>query len=135
MLSGIPGLYPLGTSLNYAFHAYTKVPDLGAAVGKQIGLHFEGLDGVANVYAVSGEKVAYKHHPSVSPWGGHYRPEMKMVCDGFAAGDEVEIWVFIRDAQRVHGVDWPVKWVYTTAEEAAALDAQTKKEWDAANGI
>ena len=108
---------------------------LDKALGDKPGEIFEGLDGVANVYVVSGEKAAYKHHPSVSPWGGHYRPEMKMVCDGFTAGDEAEIWVFIRDAQRVHGVDWPVKWIYTTAEEADALDAQTKKEWDAANGI
>ncbi|MBE6935542.1 MAG: glycoside hydrolase family 2 protein [Ruminococcaceae bacterium] len=132
---GIAGLYPPGTSLNYAFHVDTRVPDLGAAEGKKLGLHFEGLDGVANIYVTNGRTTVRAHHPSVSPWGGHYRPELKLVCDGIEMGDQVEIWVFIRDAERVHGVDWPVRWIYTTEEEAAALDVQTAREWNAAKGL
>ena len=132
--SGQPGVYPAGTSLNYAQHAYTRVPELGDADGKQLGLHFEGLDGVADIFVSNGDITYHDVHPEYAPWAGHYRPEFKMLCEDFCAGDEVEIWVFIHDAQRVNGVDWPVKWVYTTQEEAEALNAQTRKEWVAAKG-
>jgi len=133
--AGIPSRYPAGTSLNYVFHAYSKVPDLGDAQGKKLGLHFEGLDGIANIYVTNGKTTCKARHPEYAPWAGHYRPEMKMICDGIEAGDEVEIWVFILDIGRVNGVDWPVKWVYTTQEEVDALDAQTKREWDTANDV
>ena len=50
-------------------------------------------------------------------------------CAPFAPGDEVEIWVFIHDANRVTGIGWPVHWTYTTPEAIAALDAKTVREW------
>ncbi len=122
-------LYPAGTSFHYALHAYATVPELGCKNGQKLGLYFEGLDGPANVYITDGDKTAFKNHASNSPWFGHYRPEMIMTCDEFKPGDKVEVWVMMHDVGRVHGIGWPVRWVYTTDEAAEALDAQTAKEW------
>ena len=129
--AGIAGKYPPGTSLNFACHAYAKVPDMGDKGGKKLGLHFEGIDGPANIHVTNGEKTAFGHHPANSPWPGHYRPEMTMLCDAFKPGDSVEIWVFIHDTNRVTGIGWPVRWTFTTQEEIDRTDEKTKREWAA----
>ncbi|MBR2223107.1 MAG: hypothetical protein IJ973_02170, partial [Christensenellaceae bacterium] len=123
------GAYPVGTPLHYAYHAYATVPELGEKGDKKLGLYFEGLDGFANIYITDGEKRAFANHPSDSPWFGHYRPEMIMLCDEFKPGDKVEVWVMMHNAGRVTGIGWPVRWVYTTEEEAKNLEEKTLREW------
>ncbi|MBE5759514.1 MAG: glycoside hydrolase family 2 protein [Clostridiales bacterium] len=128
-LTGLGGAYPVGTPLHYAYHAYATVPELGEKGDKKLGLYFEGLDGFANIYITDGEKRAFANHPSDSPWFGHYRPEMIMLCDEFKPGDKVEVWVMMHNAGRVTGIGWPVRWVYTTEEEAKNLEEKTLREW------
>ena len=129
-MTGPNGKYPDGTSFNYALHAYATVPCLGdKPEGNKLGLYFEGLDGKANIYVTDGDKTAFAHHPSDSPWFGHYRPEMMMTCDEFKPGDKVEVWVMIHDCGRVNGIGWPVRWIYTTDEAVKALDEKTAREW------
>ena len=125
-----PGMpFPAGTTFHYAYYTRTAIPDMGDPGDAILGLHFEGLDGPANIYVVGAGKTATGRHPANSPWAGHYRPEMIVDCAPFAPGDEVEIWVFIHDANRVTGIGWPVRWTYTTPEAIAALDAKTAREW------
>ena len=78
----------------------------------------------------NGKKTARGHHPGDSPWPGHYKPEMKMLCEEFEAGEEVEIWAFIYYAKRITGIAWPVRFIYTTAEEVRALEEKTAREWN-----
>ena len=121
---------PEGTTFHYALYACVTVPDLGARPeGAALGLHFEGIDGPANIYVTDGMRTAIGHHASNAPWYGHYRPELLMLCDAFKPGDRVEVWVMIHDAGRVNGIGWPVRWVYTTQAEADALEAKTLREW------
>ncbi len=122
--------YPAGTSFHYALHAGTVVPDLGEKPeGTKLGIYFEGLDGKADIYVTDGVREAHAHHPSDSPWFGHYRPEMMMTCGEFAPGDRAEIWVMIHDCGRVNGIGWPVRWIYTTDADVKALDEKTAREW------
>ncbi len=131
-LSGLGGAYPLGTSLNYAYHAYTKVPNLGVKPeGHKLGIYFEGLDGEANIYITNGKKTVTAKHPSDSPWFGHYRPEMKIVCDEFEPGEELEIWIMMHNAGRVTGIGWPVSFIYTTQKDADELNERMLREWNA----
>lgn len=123
-------VYPKGTTFHYALHAYATVPELGEKGDKKLGLYFEGIDGPANIYVTDGDKTAYGNHASNSPWFGHYRPEMMMTCDEFKPGDKVEIWVMMHNVGRVHGIGWPVRWIYTTDEEVKALDDKTAREWE-----
>ncbi|MBP3941354.1 MAG: DUF4982 domain-containing protein [Christensenellaceae bacterium] len=126
-----PCLYPAGTSFNYAYYTKVRIPDLGAKKdGEGLGLFFEGIDGKANIVVTNGKKTARGHHPGDSPWPGHYKPEMKMLCEEFEAGEEVEIWAFIYYAKRITGIAWPVRFIYTTAEEVRALEEKTAREWN-----
>ena len=118
-----------GESLNYAYYTRAVIPDMGEKDGRLLALRFEGIDGKANIYVTDGEKTDVGHHKGDSPWFGHYRPELIVPCDSFKPGDEVEIWVMMHDVGRVHGIGWPVHWLYTTREEIDALDARTEREW------
>ncbi|MBQ3668333.1 MAG: hypothetical protein II920_03795 [Clostridia bacterium] len=119
-----------GQPLCYAYYAKSVIPRLDKSAGGLLSLFFEGIDGKADVY-ISGQKGrVHKSHLSDSPWLGHYRPEMAVPCDAFDAGDEVEIWVFMHDVGRVHGIGWPVYWMYTTREEIARLEEKTQREWN-----
>ena len=68
-------------------------------------------------------------HKGDSPWFGHYRPELIVPCDSFRPGDEVEIFVMMHDVGRVHGIGWPVHWMYTTREAIDRLEEKTDREW------
>lgn len=125
-----PGLYDPGTSLNYAYYTKVTVPDLGEKGDKILALRFEGIDGKANIYITDGKKTAKGHHVGDSPWFGHYRPELIVACDAFAPGDEVEIWVMMHDVGRVHGIGWPVHFLYTTLEAIEELDKTTARQWE-----
>ena len=81
-------------------------------------------------YEGGGGKCAVKEHPGDSPWFGHYRPEMIVPAEDFRPGDEVEIWVILRNVGRVNGIGWPVHWMYTTKEDIRALDEKTAREWE-----
>ena len=54
---------------------------------------------------------------------------MIVPCEGFRPGDQVEIWVFLHGAGRIHGIGWPVHWMVTTREAIDALEQQTDREW------
>ena len=120
-----------GSSLSYAYYTKTTVPDLGEKDGRLLALRFEGIDGKANIYVTDGARTDVGRHAGDSPWFGHYRPELIVPCDSFKPGDEVEIWVMMHEVGRVHGIGWPVHWLYTTREEIAALDRRTEAEWAA----
>ena len=124
-----PGLYPAGTSMNYAYYSCTMIPDMGNKGGKKLALFFEGLDGIANIVVTDGTKTAQGHHPANSPWPGHYRPEMVVDCDQFKPGDQVEIWVFIHDAVRITGIGWPVRWAFMTQQEIDEVAEKERREW------
>ncbi len=126
---GAPGLYPPGTSMNYAYLAKTVVPDLGEKNGRLLALRFEGIDGKANIYITGAGKQAVGAHCGDSPWFGHYRPELIVACDVFSPGDTVEIWVMMHDVGRVHGIGWPVHWLYTTQAQIDALEEETARQW------
>ncbi|MBR3841783.1 MAG: DUF4982 domain-containing protein [Christensenellaceae bacterium] len=129
--TGGASLYPIGTSLNYAYYTKVRIPDLGAKKdGEDLGLFFEGIDGKSYIYVTNGKHTVKGEGPADSPWAGHYKPEYKMLCSGFKPGEEVEIWVFIHDARRVTGIGWPVRFIYTTPEEIKALDEKTAREWN-----
>ena len=112
--------------LHYAYYATSVVPEMGQGLPA---LRFEGLDGRADVTITDGQRTVHKLHPSDSPWFGHYRPEMIVPCEGFRPGDQVEIWVFLHGAGRIHGIGWPVHWMVTTREAIDALEQQTDREW------
>ncbi|MBQ8954787.1 MAG: DUF4982 domain-containing protein [Clostridia bacterium] len=118
-----------GESLNYAYYTKAVVPDMGEKGRRRLALRFEGIDGKANIYVTDGRKTDMGRHAGDSPWFGHYRPELIVACDSFKPGDEVEIWVMMHDVGRVHGIGWPVHWLYTTGEEIAALEEKTNREW------
>ena len=132
---GKPGLYPDDVALNYAYYNHVVVPeDLKPQTEDAVlALHFEGIDGKANLYVTDGKKCNTGHHASDSPWFGHYRPEWVVPCPDFKPGDEVDIWVMMHDLGRVHGIGWPVYWEYTTMARIKALEDQTAKEWDFCN--
>ena len=116
-------------SMNYAYYVKTVVPDMGEEKGRLLALRFEGIDGRANIYVTDGERTDVGRHAGDSPWFGHYRPELIVPCESFRAGDEVEIWVMMHDVGRVHGIGWPVHWLYTTREDIAELERKTEREW------
>ena len=118
-----------GGSLSYAYYTRAVVPELGEQGDRVLALRFEGIDGKANIYITDGVKTDVGHHPGDSPWFGHYRPELIVPCASFRPGDEVEIWVMMHDVGRVHGIGWPVHWLYIAPEEIAALEEKTDREW------
>lgn len=127
---GKPGLYADDIPLNYGYYTKAVVPDLGDKGERILGLRFEGIDGKANIYITNGKKTAVGHHGGDSPWFGHYRPELIVPCDCFVPGDEVEIWVMMHEVGRVHGIGWPVHWLYTTQQAVDALEKKTAREWE-----
>ena len=116
-------------ALNYAYYVQTTVPRMGEKGDRVLALRFEGIDGKANIYITDGKRVERGEHKSDSPWFGHYRPELIVPCDSFKPGDVVEIWVMMHDVGRVHGIGWPVHWMYTTQAEIDALNEKTAREW------
>lgn len=118
-----------GEPLNYAYYTKAVVPEMGEKGGRLLALRFEGIDGRANIYVTDGEKTDVGQHKGDSPWFGHYRPELIVPCDSFRPGDEVEIWVMMHDVGRVHGIGWPVHWLYTTQEAIDRLEEKTDREW------
>lgn len=121
---------PPETTFHYALYTSARIPNLGdKPSGKKLGLYFEGIDGSANIYVTDGTRTAVGHHCGNAPWFGHYRPEMIMTCDEFKPGDTVEIWIMLHDAGRINGIGWPVRWIYTTDAEAAALEKRIAHEW------
>ncbi|MBP3940644.1 MAG: hypothetical protein J6D00_04055 [Christensenellaceae bacterium] len=132
VLFGARDIYPADVDLNYAYYTKTVVPDMGEKpAGKKLFLNFEGLDGISDVYIVGKDgKTMTAHHPSNSPWDGHYRPQWYVDADEFEAGEEVEIWVFIYAASRVTGIGWPVHWDYVSQEFVDEWVEREKREWD-----
>jgi hypothetical protein len=94
-----------------------------------LALRFEGIDGKANIYITGAGKQAVGAHCGDSPWFGHYRPELIVACDVFSPGETVEIWVMMHDVGRVHGIGWPVHWLYTTQAQIDALEEETARQW------
>ncbi|MBQ6239578.1 MAG: DUF4982 domain-containing protein [Firmicutes bacterium] len=129
---GGPSLYPAGTTFNYAYHAYTTVPDLGRkANGEKLALYFEGIDSKCDVIVTNGTKTVKAGMPQESPWLGQYRPELVFDIDVFKPGEALEIWIFIHDAHRVTGLDWPVRYAYMRPEAIQAVMDKQAREWEA----
>ncbi len=132
MFFGGPALYPAGTKFYFGYHAYTKVPCLGKKeAGQKLALYFEGLDAHSEVIVTNGKKTVKAGIPTNSPWLGQYRPELVFSIDEFEPGEELEIWIFIYDAGRVCGLDWPVRYAYMTQDEIDAVMAKQAREWEA----
>ena len=125
-----PGLYPDDVPLHYVYYNRVTIPDMGEKGDRILALRFEGIDGRANLYISDGERMETGLHESDSPWYGHYRPEWIVPCDSFRAGDTVEIWVMMHNPGRIHGIGWPVHWLYTTREAIRELEEKTRREWN-----
>lgn len=133
---GGAALYPVGTSFNYAYHAYATVPSIGEYdASKKLALYFEGIDSRCKVLVTNGEKTVTAGMPSDSPWLGQYRPELVFSIDCFKPGDELEIWVFIYDAGRVTGIGWPVRFAYLSDDEIKGIMDKQEREWEASRQI
>ena len=80
-----------------------------------------------NIYITNGRKMDVGYHKGDSLWFGHDRPEFIVPCDSIKPGDEVEIWEMMHGVGRVHGIGWPVHWLYTTREAIVALEEKTDR--------
>lgn len=129
---GGPALYPAGTKFNYAYHAYSTVPDIKKKADDEVlSLYFEGIDSKCEVVVTDGRKTVRASMDEESPWLGQYRPELVFSIDEFKPGDEIEIWIFIWDAHRVTGLDWPVRYAFMTKEDIDEVMAKQAREWEA----
>ena len=117
-----------GAVMNYAYYNQVVIPPLGEKGDKILALFFEGLDAAATVYITKGKTMVKKANRGPSPWSGHYRPEFIVPCDEFSPGDLVEIWVMMHDCGRVHGIGWPVCWIYTTPENICWREKRQEQE-------
>ncbi len=125
---GKPGLYPDGVPLGYAYYVETTVPNVPGQ--GDMALHFEGIDGRAELYVTDGKKTDRATHGGDSPWFGHYRPEWIAACPSFREGDRVEIWVMMHDLGRINGIGWPVYWDRADKGKIEALEENTREEWE-----
>ena len=108
-------IYPTQFQLNFAYYAKTVIPDIYQEddKGKELYLYFEGIDGICRIVVTNGREISEQRIAEISPWPGHYRPELYVNCDCFNPGDEVEIWGFFQDVKLgLSGITWPVHWMY-----------------------
>ena len=96
-----------------------------------LSLYFEGIDSKCEVVVTDGKKTVRASMDEESPWLGQYRPELVFSIDEFEPGDEIEIWIFIWDAHRVTGLDWPVRYAFMTKEDIDEVMAKQAREWEA----
>lgn len=108
-------VYPTEFKFNYAYYAETVIPDIRQPEdnGKKMYLYFEGIDGTCQIIVTNGKKRVRDQITEISPWPGHYRPELYVDCSYFEPGEKVEVWGFFHNVElRLSGITWPVHWVY-----------------------